>query len=214
MRTYLSPIGYNSTSVTRPLLSRGIDTGDTIVLVRPDVEEDSRAIEAIEDVERLIREIEPDIELETERVPHDDFEAAVLQCSDLFRAADGERVVNLGGGARDVLLPFAIAAIVHVQLLDAALFFSDIDGTVEEWSLPRLSASVQESSRTTLRAIVDERDEISIPELTTRSDRSKSTITRHVSNLEAEQLVETKTEGKTKYVWSTLSGQLFLRATR
>lgn len=211
MRTYLSPIGYNSTSVTRPLLSRGIDTGDTIVLVRPDVEDDSRATEAIEDVERLIREIEPDINLETERIPHDDFEAAVLQCSDLFQAAEGERIVTLGGGARDVLLPFAIAAIVHVRLLDAALFFSDIDGTVEEWTLPKLSASVQESSRTTLRAIVNEGGEISIPELTARSDRSKSTITRHVSNLEAEQFVETKTEGKTKYVWSTLSGQLFLR---
>lgn len=214
MRTYLSPIGYNSTSVTRPLLSNGVDTGDAIVLLRPDTGDDDRANEAITDVERLVREIEPDVTLETERITHEDFEDAVLRCSDLIRAAEGQRIVTLGGGARDILVPFVVAAITHVQLLDAALFFSDIDGTVEEWTLPRLTATIQGTTRETLHHIVAEPDGISIPELTERTDQSKSTVTRHAAQLADRSVVEAWTEGKTKYVRSTLTGELLLRTDR
>lgn len=211
MRTYLSPIGYNSTSVTRPVLSNGVDTGDTIVLLRPDVEDDARANEAISDVERLVQEIEPDVDVVTERIPHQEFQEAVLRCSDCIQAAEGRRIVTLGGGARDILVPFVIAAITHVELLDAALFFSDIDGTVSEWSLPRLTATVEGTTRDTLRWIAEKPDGTSIPELTELTGQSKSTVTRHVAQLEERDVVETWTEGKTKYVQSTLSGELLLR---
>src|SRR6056297_1219036 len=112
MRTYVSPIGFNSTSVTRPVLSYGVDTDDRVVVIRPEEEtDDSRAEEAIADVCRLLTEIEPAVSLSTERVPHDDFETAVLHCRDLLRAVEGELIVNLGGGARDVLVPFITAVL-------------------------------------------------------------------------------------------------------
>jgi CRISPR-associated protein Csa3 len=211
MRTYLSAIGFNSTSVTRPVLSHGIDTGDQIVLIRPDQEPDSRAEEAIADVERLLQEIEPNIKLTTERITHDEFETAVLECSDLIRAAEGERIVSLGGGARDVLLPFAIAATTHVQLLSTALFFSDLDGTVREWSLPRLTAGVQDTTLSTLQAIAAADGSISVPELTDQTGHSKSTVTRHVTALADVDAVTTRTDGKTKFVTVTLTGELVLR---
>lgn len=211
MRTYLSPIGYNSTSVTRPLLSNGIDSGDTIVLLRPDTEEDSRGNEAIQDVKRFIKEVEPQITLETERLPHQNFEASVQRCSDVIRAAEGRRIVTLGGGARDILLPFTIAAITHVQLLDTALFFSDINGSVSEWNLPHLTAHIPQPPRKTLAEIVVEPDGLSIPALTDRTDQSKSTITRHVTQLAESDAVKTWTEGKTKHVRSTLTGELLSR---
>ncbi len=211
MRTYLSAIGFNSTSVTRPLLSHGIDTGDAVVLIRPDQEPDSRAEEAIGDVERLLQEIEPDIDLRTERIAHDEFQTAVLECSDLVRAAEGERIVSLGGGARDVLLPLTIAAMTHVRLVSAALFFSDLDGTVREWSLPRLTAHVQDTTLETLRAISTTDGGSSIPELTETTGKSKSTMTRHVTSLVDEGAIETWTDGKTKFAKMTLTGQLVLR---
>lgn len=214
MRTYISPIGFNSTSVTRPLLSRGVDTGDTVVLIRPDVDDDSRATEAIADVERLLQEIEPDVSVRTERLPHTEFERAILRCSDIIRAADGERIVTLGGGARDVLLPFAIAAINHVRLIDAALFFSDIDGTVQEWQLPRLTATLRETTRETLAALEKEKDGVaSIPTLTEVTGKSKSTVTRHVKQLTDEGLLEVWSEGKTKHARVTITGRLLLRNT-
>lgn len=213
MRTYISPIGYNSTSVTRPLLSRGIDTGDAIVLLRPDVEDDSRASEAISDVERLLQEIEPDVLITTERLSHTDFNTAVLECSDIIRAAEGDRIVTLGGGARDILLPFAVAAITHVRLLDSTFFFSDIDGTVREWELPRLTATLQDTTRATLTALNEEGGEASIPTLTGVTGSSKSTVTRHVNQLTDEGLVETWSEGKTKHARITLTGRLLLETS-
>jgi CRISPR-associated protein Csa3 len=211
MRTYISAIGFNSTSVTRPLLSHGIDTGDHVVLVRPDQSPNARAEEAIDDVERLLQEIEPEVNLTTERIAHDDFEQAVLECSDLIRAADGDRIVSLGGGARDVLLPFTIAAITHVRLLSTALFFSDLDGAVREWSLPRLTATIQDTTIETLRSIAEADEAISIPKLTDRTGHSKSTVTRHVTALAEEEAIQTWTEGKTKFATVTLTGRLLLR---
>lgn len=211
MRTYLSAIGFNSTSVTRPLLSHGIDTGDEVVLIRPAQEPNSRAKEAIGDVERLLQEIEPEIELTTEQITHEEFSTAVLECSDLIRATEGECIVSLGGGARDVLLPFAIAATTHVRLLDTVLFFSDLDGNVREWSLPRLTATIQDTTVTTLREVAESDGGISVPELTERTGSSKSTVTRHVTALADESIIETWTEGKTKYARVTLTGELLLR---
>lgn len=211
MQTYLSAIGFNSTSVTRPILSHGVDTGDRVVLIRPNTEPDSRAEEAISDVERLLQEIEPEITLSTEQISHGTFQTAVLECSDLIRAADGDRIVSLGGGARDVLLPFALAATTHTQLLDTVLFFSDLDGTVRDWVLPRLTATVEETTEKTLRAIVDADESISIPDLTDETGASKSTVTRHVNALTNEQVIRTWTEGKTKHAEATITGRLLLR---
>lgn len=212
MRTYLSAIGFNSTSVTRPLLSHGIDTGDEVILIRPDQEPDSRAKEAIGDVERLLQEIDPDLTLQTVQITHNEFSTAVLECSDLIRAAEGDRIVSLGGGARDILLPFTIAATTHTQLLSAVLFFSDLDGTVQEWSLPRLPATIPDATTSTLQTIIEADSEISIPELTTQTGLSKSTVTRHVTALADQGVIQTWTEGKTKFARSTLTGQLLTRA--
>ena len=214
MRTYISAIGFNSTSVTRPLLSHGIDTDDHVVLLRPDQPPNARAEEAVGDVERLLQEIEPAVDLTTERITHEDFQTAVLECSDLIRAAEGDRIVSLGGGARDVLLPFTIAAMTHVRLLSATLFFSDLDGAVREWSLPRLTAKIQDTTVKTLRAIAEADDEISIPELTDKTGNSKSTVTRHVNALAEEDAIITWTEGKTKFATMTLTGRLTLREFR
>jgi CRISPR-associated protein Csa3 len=212
MRTYIAPIGFNSTSVTRPLLNHGIDTGDVVVLIRPDVADDTRATEAITDVEQLLQEIEPKVSVTTERITHSEFSTAVLECSDLIRAADGERIVTLGGGARDVLVPFVVAAIAHARLLDAALFFSDIDGAVNEWELPGLTATLRETAQPTLEALQQKGGSASIPALTDKTGRSKSTVTRHVRRLADEGIIETWSQGKTKHARITLTGQLISRS--
>lgn len=211
MRTYISPIGYNSTSVTRPVLSRGIDTGDAVVLIRPDIYDDSRAEEAIDDVNRMLTEIEPDVTLATERITHHTFDTAILECSTIIQAANGTRIMNLGGGARDIVLPLAIAALVHQPLVDNTLFFSDIDGTVRELAIPHLTVPLPETVRETLKTIANADGDISIPELTNATGHSKSTVTRHVTELADHETIETWKEGKTKYVRMTLTGELALR---
>lgn len=207
MRTYIAPIGYNSTSVTRPvILSRGVEGGDRVVLLRPEGEMDDRAEEAIGDVERLLKEIEPDVTLVVEEVPRT-FEDSVLGCQDVIDATEGKCVVSLGGGARDILLPFAVAVLARLDRIHDVLFFSDLDGSVEEWSLPRLTAEVSAPARDTLATVVSI-GETSFPELTDRLNASKSTVTRHVEELVTSGAVETWREGQIKHVRPTLTGRL------
>lgn len=217
MRTYVSPLGYDSTRVTRPVLSEGLDSGDALVLIRPDTDvdgeagdEDVRAREAVADVRRMLGEIEPDVDVAVEEVPYDDLPAATLRCSDLLRAAEGDLVVNFGGGARDVFLPFTVAVLANVGLVDQALTFSDVDTRVREWELPDLRAGVSESVRETLRLVATADGSVSVPALADRSEHVKSTISRHVNELSEAGAVRTWPDGKTKMVDVTLTGKLLL----
>lgn len=213
MRTYISPIGYNPTSVTRVLLSRGLETDDVAVLLRPRTDTgDNRAQEAITDVERMLTEIEPEVSTTIERIPHDDFPAAVFNCSDIIRAANGTVIANLSGGARDVFLPFTVAVLTHASSIDTTLAFSDIDGKVREWELPVLTADIPNSARRTLMLVNEAEDEVSVPDLTERVGQAKSTVTRHVNQLADSGVVSTWTVGKTKHVRLSLTGRLLLRA--
>lgn len=213
MRTYVSPIGYNSTTVTRPVLSSGVESGDAVVLLRPAPETDeNRAQEAIADVERMLTEIEPDVELTVKHVPHDDLQQAVLDCSEMLQTAEPALIVNLGGGARDILLPFLIAVLTHSRLVEKALFFSDIDGSVREWTLPNLLKGPSPGAFDTLAAIEVLGGETTVPVLTETREVSKSTITRHIEELESLGAVSAGREGKTKHAKLTLTGELQLRA--
>jgi len=212
MRTYISPIGYNPTSVTRVLLSRGLETDDMAVLLRPKTDtDDNRAQEAITDVERMLNEIEPEVSTSIEVIPHDDFPTAVLDCSDIIRAANGTVIANLSGGARDIFLPFTVAVLAHAPSIDTALAFSDIDGKVREWGLPVLTADIPNSAWNTLGLIAEAEESISIPDLTEQTQHAKSTVTRHVNQLNDSDAVTTRQEGKTKYVELSFAGRLLIR---
>lgn len=213
MRTYVSPIGYNSTSVVRPVLSCGLDSGDEIVLLRPDDDADEpRSREAIDDVNRLIAEIEPEVTLSVERLTHEEYPTAVLECCDVLEGAQGDVVVNLGGGARDLLVPLTTAALIHAETVTRTLSFSDVDGSVRDLELPAVTASVRETVVPTLREIATHDGHVLMPTLTERLDRSKSSITRHVTELEATGLVRSEKHGRTKVLELTFAGELYLRA--
>jgi len=213
MQTFISPIGFNTTSVTRSLLDHGIDSEDTVQLIRPATEtDDNRAAEAVEDVKQLLQEIEPTISVSVETVPHDDFETAVMVCSDLLRTANGQVVVSLSGGARDVLLPLTVATMAHETTVTTTLGYSDIDGQVRELGLPSVEATISDGAWTTLQAVGDATSEVTLPELASSTDSAKSTITRHVTALEDAGYVTSWMDKRKKYVSITLSGRLYLAA--
>ena len=211
MQTFISPIGFNTTSVTRTLLMHGLDRDDAMCLIRPATEtDDERAAEAVADVKGLLQEIDPSITLDIEEVPHQDFETAVMTCSELISDADGDVVVSLSGGARDVFLPLTIAAMVHSDRVTTTYGYSDIDGQARSLPLPSVTATPSDSECTTLQAVAEADEEISLPALTEELSAVKSTITRHVSSLEAYGYLTTKTDVRTKYASITLSGRLYL----
>lgn len=211
MRTYVSPIGFNTTSVTRTILNYGVEADDTVVLIRPEQQtDDERAAEAIADVERMLQEIEPKISTRVRLIPHDDFVTAVMTCSEIFQNIDGKTIVNFGGGARDVLIPLTIATVAHAHEIDSVVGYSDIDGNVREWDLPRVRSNPSKGARETLALVEQAGEGVSIPELKRNRDLAKSTITRHVNQLETDGLVSSWTNDRTKHTEITLGGRLYL----
>lgn len=215
MRTYVSTMGFHETRVTRPLLGDDLADGDEVVLLRPATEPDpDRGEDAVEYVDDMLHEIAPEVVVGVEQIDHESFDDAVLQCSDVLLAAEGDLVVNFGGGARELFLPLTIATVLHAPLVDKALQYTDIEQDVREWTVPRLGTAVPAEQEATLRAVVEFGPAVSIPELDEHVDKSKSTVSRHVSDLESRDFVETTMHGKTKLVSATLSGQLSLRRRR
>jgi len=212
MRTYVSTLGFHETRVTRPILRRGLDEEDTVVLVRPATESDGgRAADAVEYVRDMLGEIAPGATVPVERIDSAEFVTAVQSCGDLLRSASGKVVVNLGGGAREIFLPLTVATVLYADQVDVALQYTDVDQDVREWPVPNLTAAISENAYTTL-ALVGTRDEAPIPELTDASEKSKSTVTRHVDQLEAADAVRTRRDGKTKIVGIRPTGRLLLDA--
>lgn len=214
MRTYISPIGYDSTRVTRPILGQGIERNTCIELLIPiRSTDDSRNSQAINDVRRMVEQIEPDIDIKTTEISHDDFEDAIRTCTSVIDSADGKVIIVFGGGARDIFLPLAVATLSRTHKIHASYQFSDIDGKVREQPLPDLTANSPSQAQPTLVTISTLDTPVSLTAITDAADVSKSTVTRHVKLLERQGLVTSKTHGKTKVVKLTMTGRLLIPQT-
>jgi len=209
VQTFVSTLGYYSTRVIRPVLNDGIDAGDTVVVLRP-AGDDDRGSQAVQDVRQTLTELGPGVEVVVEEITYDDFERAVLECVDVLQVASGTVVVNFGGGPREVFLPFAIATLSNLGYVDRTLQFRDVDETVQEVPLPDITSSVSGAAFETLQVISELGGETDVPTVTEVSEKSRSTIARHVEQLEQAKCIETAKHGKTRVIALTLGGELRL----
>lgn len=213
MRTYISTIGYYDTRVVRPALGHGVNAGDTVVLLRP-YNDNEDGDSAVKDVKQIFSELGPDVEVVVESITHDEFATAVTECVDVLSAPREETIVNFGGGPREIFLPFSIAALVAVREIDTILQFTDIDQEVRELELPDLMEPVSAKTHGTLRAIADLEGETTLPAIAERSGQSRSTVGRHLDELEAAEAIQTNKEAKTRHVELMLGGELRLLRLR
>lgn len=213
MRTYVSTIGFHATRVNRPIHQYGLEDGNRVVLLRPAAESASgQAEDAVGYVEDMLHEMASDVSVETEYVETTEFTSAVLTCCNVFEDAEGELVVNFGGGAREVFLPLVIAAVLSAPRIDTALQYTDVDHEIHEWPVPDLMAGPPSEAWPTLEAVV-RAGECSIPELVDSVPKSKSTVSRHVSKLAACGVIETWMEGQTKFVKATPTAEFLHRGS-
>ncbi|WP_338147520.1 CRISPR-associated CARF protein Csa3 [Natrinema longum] len=210
MRTYLAPLGFDSRRVVRPVLSEGIETGDRVVLLQPASSSD-RGEDAFQEVQNVLTQVVPDLDLETEHLPYTDFVETTLYCADLIQASEGDTIVILGGGARELLLPLTVATFTSGANIDTVLQVGDIDSSVRR--LPRLNlrGEVSDAEATLLADLHDLDAVLSISEIADEFDKSKSTIARHINSLESEGFVHTRKDGRSKTVDITDSGRVFLK---
>ena len=199
----------------RPVISRGIDSGDRVILVRPAAEgSDDRGQDAADYVADMISEVAPSASVTTERVDTDEFMETVLQCSDILQAVAQDRtvLVNFGGGAREVLLPLLIATIIHAPLVDSAVQYTDIDQDVRDVPVPDLTMQLPRNAVGTFALLVDLEPPVTLPALAGASPQSKSTVSRHIDALASAGVVETSLEDNTKQVSISPTGQLVARS--
>ncbi|TKX49567.1 CRISPR locus-related DNA-binding protein [Halorubrum sp. ASP121] len=210
MRTYLAPLGFDSRRVVRPVLSEGLDESDRVVLLQPANDSD-QSEEAYEEVEDVLTQVVPDLKLESEHLPYADFVETTLLCADFMQAAEGETIVVLGGGAREILFPLTVATFSNEKHIDTVLQVGDIDSSVRR--LPRLNlrGNISDAEEALLGDLNDLERPLSISDIATELDKSKSTIARHIDSLESENFVRTTKEGRTKMVEITNSARIFLK---
>jgi len=213
MRTYLAPLGFDSRRVVRPVLSEGLDEDDRVLLLQPATETD-RGQEAFDDVEEVLTQIIPRLEISAEKLPYTDFVETTLYCADLMQASEGETIVILGGGARELLLPLTVATFTSTESVDTVLQVGDIDSNVRKIPQLNLRGNVSDAEAKLLADLDTLQTPLSISEIATELDKAKSTIARHISSLESEGFVNTAKQGRSKSVFITDSGRVFLRTRR
>ena len=209
MKTYLSLSGFDSSQIVSLIVKYGIEGGDRIVLIRPEVEPDTRGESTIQAIRDLSRQIDSSINLEIHRVNHRDFEGMVLSLKDLLEKAEGQVIVNLSGGPREIFLAFAIACISKPDKIHKTTNFSDIDRSLNEIRLPNIGAALEEKQIRILKDI-SEFSPATITDIAERLTLSESTISRQVARLADIQALEVFPRGKTKELRITLTGKLLL----
>ena len=209
MKTYLSLSGFDTTQILSLIVKYGIEKGDTIVLIRPEVENDERAQRTIEAVQDLSKQIDSDITVKIHRVNHLDFESMVLDLTDLIRSTEGKVIANISGGPREIFLPFSIACLMCSNEISITTNFSDVDRTLREVQLPAIRCEIDEKLKMVLKDIIENGPTL-VSEVAGRLNVSESTASRQINKLVEIGAVEAKVDGKKKEVKGTLTGKLLV----
>ncbi|MWG36103.1 CRISPR-associated CARF protein Csa3 [Halomarina oriensis] len=213
MRTYLAPLGFDSRRVVRPVLSEGLEPSDCVLLLQP-ATGSKRGDDAHDEVKDVLTQVVENLDLNVETLPYSDFVETTLNCVDLIQESEGETIVILGGGAREILLPLTVATFTSVDSIDTILQVGDIDSSVRRIPQLNLRGNVSDAETELLSNLDQLPTSLSISQIANELDKSKSTITRHVNSLESEGFVSAKKEGRSKHVSITDSGRVFLKTRR
>jgi CRISPR-associated protein Csa3 len=211
MKSYISLSGFDSSQIVSLIVKYGIEGGDRIILIRPEVELDLRGEQTVDAVRNLSRQISNSIDVQIHRVNHRNFEDMVVSLKDLIESSEkaGQVMVNLSGGPREIFLAFAIACISMSNRISQTTCFGDIDRILNVVTLPNIAAVLEDKQKRILMD-VQENGHTSIGEIAERLSVSESTISRQVARLADISAVEVFTYGKTKEVSITLTGKLLI----
>ena len=236
MKTYISPLGFETTHVISLIVKHGIEKGDRIILLRPIVS-DPRADRAVDDIRDLTGKVDRMITVDVVLIDHHDFSAMMLCLLDLIASAAqpgvlrttqpaapvptpvstpalaparSKVIVNLSGGPREILIALTAASIALSELVCKTTNFSDIDRELREIKLPHIVRTPDAKVRQILGDI-RENGPTTLTAIASRLGISESTISRSCAKLADMRAVEIMPDGRNKQITLTLSGRVLLK---
>jgi CRISPR-associated protein Csa3 len=133
----------------------------------------------------------------------------VVSLIDLLKNAEGQVVVNLSGGPREIFLAFVVACLSESQKIFKTTNFSDIDRTMNEIALPNITHILDERLKRALKDI-SENQPTTITEIAQRLKISESTVSRQIGELLGLKALDLTQKDKIKEVRITLTGRILL----
>ncbi|MDQ1261713.1 MAG: CRISPR-associated protein Csa3 [Euryarchaeota archaeon] len=209
MKTYITLSGFDSSQIVSLIVKYGIEGKDCIILIRPEVELDTRGELTVQAIRDLSRQIDSSIDLQIHRVNHRDFEGMVISLKALLEKAEGQIIANLSGGPREIFLAFTIACLSQSEKISKTTNYSDIERSLHEITLPNITATLEEGQKRILGDVF-ENQPTTIGYIAKRLSISESTISRQVARLEKLGALHLLQKGKTKEVRITLTGKILL----
>lgn len=215
MKTYISPLGFDTTHIISLIVKHGIEKHDRIILLRP-VASDTRADRAVEDIKNLTVQIDSTISLDVLKIDHHDFGAMTLSFIDIISSAappiipDSKIIVNLSGGPRDILIALTVASMALSDSIYKTTNWSDIDRELREIELPHIARTPDEKIRQILDDILKHAP-TTLTEIAARLGISESTISRSCAKLADIHAIEITPMGRNKQITLTLSGRVLLK---
>jgi CRISPR-associated protein Csa3 len=209
MKTYISLSGFDSSQIVSLIVKYGVEGKDTIILIRPEVEPDTRGEMTVQAIRDLSRQIDSSIDLQIHRVDHRDFEGMVVSLKALLEKAEGQVIANLSGGPREIFLAFTIACLSSSGKIFKTTSYSDIDRSLHEVALPNITAVLEDRQKRILKDVSDSQP-TTITDIARRLSVSESTVSRQVARLAELGALHVLARGKTKEVRITLTGKILL----
>ncbi len=215
MKTYISPLGFETTHVISLIVAHGIEKGDRIILLRP-ITSDSRADRAVADIMDLTAKVDRTITVDVVPIDHHNFGAMMLSLMDLIASAAppaisaGKVIVNLSGGPREILIALTAASMALSDLIYKTTNFSDIDRELTEIELPHITRQLDKTAGQILRYLVGH-EHTTLVEVARRIGASESKISRQSAKLAEMRAVEIVPAGRSKQIAITLSGRALLK---
>jgi len=209
MKTYISLSGFDSSQIVSLIVKYGIEGKDRIILIRPEVELDTRGELTVQAIRDLSRQIDSSIDLQIHRVNHRNFESMVISLKTLLEKAEGQIITNLSGGPREIFLAFTIACLSQSEKIFKTTNYSDIERSLQEITLPNITAVLEDRQKRILKD-VSESQPTNISDIAMRLSVSESTVSRQVARLAELRALHVLARGKTKEVRITLTGKILL----
>ncbi|MHA1834847.1 MAG: CRISPR-associated CARF protein Csa3 [Candidatus Baldrarchaeia archaeon] len=210
MKTIIITFGFDEKFAIRGLLRNGLNYGDKVLVftAKPIIDKVERALHILEE---FVSKYYRGVTFKVVSVNVQDFNSAILQISRTLREeAEGEKIINLSGGMRSLIIETLAAVLIVGMEGEVEVELENFEGVIKfPLNIIKVKPPLSEEFKNILNTLIEEGG-LSISELSRRLNVAKSTIHRRIKILKEMGLVETEYEGKRLMCSATSIAKLFI----